>query len=1049
MNISEFFINKVITTTLLVVTVVIFGIFAYLKLPVSDLPSVDYPVITIKAAYAGANPEIMTSKVAIPLEEECMKISGLENVISKSFDGYTEVILNFEPNKNIDLMVPEVQAAIQRAKMNMPPLQDDPVFVKTNPSDRSIIEYVFYSETINEKDLYDIVDKRVVKPLHLLPGVSCIEFFAMSHAIRIKLDPDKMGAYNTTLSDVKDAIKNANLMLPGGALRGKYGNVSVNPEGQLTNPKAYDDIIIRYNSGNPITLKDIGSACSSCENENFHPRLSINGKDITSNLVFIGVHKKPGSNTIEVADNIKKLIEEVKGELPKSIKGDFVIDFSKTVRESVHEVKITLFFSFFLVLFVMLLFFGRITDTIIPGIVVPITILATCIVMYFAGFSIDNLSLLAIILAIGFIVDDSIVILENTMRHIESGISPYNASVRSSKEVTGSVISMTVSIMVVFIPIIFMPGIVGKTFKEFAFTVIIMVFCSGIISLCLTPMMNAHMLSPFDKQKVSIIREMSNSILASLIKSYSSILKIFLNRPYLSLIAWVLCILLTLFFYYKVPKSFIPPGDSGIVFGNIVTPLGTSTDQIQKYQDCIHEILKRHPDISMPWTSTGWGYGVDQSEGGIAFITKPTKSSVKVIKDVQEQISKIPYNLGSVHLLPWPVLDIDTGGNTGASGTQYSYMIFGTNRDKTNACAVELTNKLKQIPEFTDVQNNVKLDMPQLKVEIAREKASQLGISVAQIENALSDAFSQNRITDYMEGLQRYNVYLQMSDEYSKSQLDLSKIFLRSSKKNEKNNENDLVPLSTLVTVKNTVGPKQIVHYNQLNTATVSFNLAAGVPLGTATDHINKIAKQVFPASVGGSFEGTANQFLSSLNTLAILIFIAIFLLYIALGVLYESYIHPFTVLTTLPTATVGGLGLLYCCGSELSLFAYIGMFMLIGIVAKNGIMMVDFSLQDIRNNNTSASDAIYRACLVRFRPILMTGLTAIAAALPIVIGIGSNAELRRPLGIVIIGGLIVSQLVTLFVTPGFFIYMQKIQERHLNKYRFTRAHDKMKTDLP
>ena len=1034
MNISEFFIKKVITTTLLVVTIALFGVFAYLKLPVSDMPSVDCPGISVRATYWGANPEIMASQIATPLEEEFMKISGIENVISTSSDGYTKIVLTFGPDENIDLMVPEVQAAIQRAKNNMPSLQDDPVFFKKK-SNWPITQYVFYSETMGKKDLYDIIDKRVGKPLRLLSGVSSVGIYGTTHAIRIKLDPDKMGAYQTTLSDVRDAIKDANLVLPGGALRGKYGNISINPEGQLTTPEAYNDIIIKYNSGTPVTLKEIGNACNSSDNENSYQRLCIDGKDITSNLVFVCVFKKPGSNTIQVADGAKKLIEEVKKELPKSVKGDFIIDLSKTVKESVHEVKMTLGFSFFLVLFVMLLFFGRITDTIIPGVVVPITILATCIAMYFAGFSIDNLSLLAIILAIGFVVDDSIVILENTMRHIENGVSPYNASVRSSREVTGSVISMTVSIIVVFIPIIFMPGIVGKTFKEFALTVIIMVFCSGVISLCLTPMMNAHMLNPLDKQNVSKIQKVGDAVLALLIKKYSGALKIFLKRPSLSLIAWGLCIIFTLFFYYKVPKTFIPPGDSGIVFGSIVAPIGTSANQMKKYQNYVHEILKKHPDVSMPWTCTGYS-GMDESEGEVAFITNPQKkkSIGQVIEDLQEQISQIPYNLGNVNLFPCSVLNISTGGNTAASGTQYSYLISGTNGEKINACAVELTNKLKLLPEFTNVQNNVKLDLPQLKVQIAREKASQLGISVSQIENTLSDAFSQSRITDYVEGSQRYNVYLQMYDEYSKSQVDLSKIFLRSSK------TNDLIPLNTLITVKKAVGPKQIVHYNQLNTATVSFNLAAGVPLGTVTEKINKIVKDIFPASVTGSFEGTANQFLSSLKTLAILIFISIFLLYVALGVLYESYIHPFTVLTTLPTATVGGLGLLFFCNSELSLFAYIGIFMLIGIVAKNGIMMVDFSLQYIRNNNASASDAIYNACLVRFRPILMTGLTAIAAALPIVIGIGSNAELRRPLGLVIVGGLIVSQLVTLFVTPGFFIYMQKIQERHLNKYRLTRS---------
>ena len=1037
MTFSEIFIKRSVTTILIVITLVLFGVYSYFQLPVSDLPTVDSPVVSVFASYPGANPQIMASRVATPLENQFMKISGLKNVISTNSAGSTRVTLNFNPGEDVDSLIPDIQAAIQKAKRSMPELPTDPSFSKRDSSGRAIMQYVFYSHTLGRKALYDLIDKRLVQPMRMLEGVADVTTQGMPFAIRIKLDPVKMAAYNTTLNEVTSAVHSSNLMSSGGGLRSSYDTISIIPEGQLTTPKEYQNLVIKYNNSLPVTLSNIGYAYNSTADEYFNAIIRVDGKDVPSNFVVVEISKKPDANTIKVATESLAMINKIKLELPKSVKGHMLIDSSENVKDSIDKVKETFVFAFILVLIIIFLFLGRITDTLIPAVVIPISIVSTFLIMHFLGFSIDNLSLLAITLAIGFIVDDSIVVLENTMRHIERGEDPYIASLVSSREIMGSVISMSASIIIVFVPIVFMPGMVGETFREFALTVIITVICSGILSLTLTPMMNAHLLNPISIAKKSRVIKIRDKILNFIVDKYSILLKHFLKRPYFSVILWFLCIFVTFCFYISIPKSFMPKGDSGVAYGAIVTPLGTSVKQMKKFQTYIYKILKADPNVEMFLMFSGTG-GIDQSNGILVFKLKPAGERMgieKVIGELDEKFSQIPYHLGGVYVSASPVLQINTGGGTGASGSQYAYVIKGTDSEVVNSCASELTAKLKENSEFQGIQSSVKLDMPMLKMQILRDKAAVLGISVSQIETALSNAFSLGKLTDYVEGTQVHDVYMQLEDSYIQSEGDLSHIHLRSSK------FGSLVPLSDVVECIRTTGPQTITHYNQLNTATISFNLADGITLGKATETINDLSNKIFPPSVTGSFEGTAEQFVSTLKSLSILIIIAIFLLYVVLGILYESFIHPFTVLTTLPTATVGGLGFLLLFGSDLSLFAYVGMFLLIGLVVKNGIMMVDFAIQNMDNEKTSAKEAIHKACLIRFRPILMTGLTSLMGAIPIAIGVGSNASLRRPLGLVIVGGLLVSQFVTLFVTPGFFIYMQKLQDKYLNKFRLTRSY--------
>jgi len=1043
-NISDIFINRPITTALLTIAIIIFGILAYFKLPIANLPDVEYPVITISASYPGANPQIMASSVAAPLERQCMRIPGLTNIISNSSDGSTQIILNFDLNKALSQVTPDVQAAIQRAKPDLPPLPQDPTFKRINPTDFPIIQYAFYSNNLNHKELYNLVNTRAIQPISIIEGVASVETEGYPFAIRIKLDPTKMTAYNVTFSDVIDAITNTNVISSGGGLNNKYSTYSINPKGQLTTVNGYNNLVVKYSMEEPVRISDIGTVYRSTSNENFHAHAygEVVGEPKYGNYFVLNIIKQSGANTVKIANDVKELINRIKPSLPKCITSVFVYDMSQSVIASINDVKETLLFAFILVILVMFFFLGRFTDTIIPGIVLIVTVIATFLIMYLAGFSIDNLSLLALILTIGFAVDDSIVVLENTIRHIETGMSTLEASIKSVKEITSSVVSMSLSLIIVFIPIVFLEGIIGRVFKEFAFTVIIAVFCSGILSLTLTPMMNAYMLAPssLNKTKKSIVQRFNADILARIIKKYEIALRYFLNRPYLSVVIWLLCIIGTFVSYFYVPKSFIPKGDSGLLGGAIVTPQGTSSSQIRKFQNYVYNILKNDPNVFTCSVITGGNPGVNQSTGSIGVSLKPLKKRKpieEVLAGLQKKMAEIPFRLGTVYLGAQPVLPISAGGVTTAGGRSYSYVITGMSDKNVYNSTLELEKQMKKMPELSDVESDVKLNVPVITFEILHDKASSLGVRVKDIEDSLDAAYAKKKVTQFSEGTQQYEVYLEAQNKYRYSTENLSQIFVKSLTTGQ------LVPLSSVAKWKETVGPASVKHYQQLIGATISFNIRPEIPLSVVTQKINALAKQIFPVSVCGNFEGTAQQFLSVVHSMGILIFIAIFLLYILLGVLYESYIHPFTVLTTLPIATVGGLATLLLCRSELSIFAYVGIFLLMGIVVKNGIMMVDFAIQEMRDQNKTPIDAIYNACLIRFRPILMTGLTSIVGALPIVIGIGADSSLRRPLGLMIVGGLIASQIITLFVTPGIFVYMQKIQGEYLDKYQLTRSRKK------
>ena len=1041
MSFSELFIRRPITTILLTFVLVVFGVVAYFRLPTNSLPTVDYPVIVVNTYYPGASPATMASAVATPLENEFTQVNGLQFMYSDNKQGFTTITLTFSLNRNVDLVAPDVQAAITRAQNNLPKdLPSPPTYQKFNPSDSPIYYLMLYSETMPHGELYDYANHVVARKLSMVEGVSKVEAFGSKRAVRIQFDPAKLAAYQIGVDELALALKAGTVNIPGGSLNGTSRTYTIEPQGQLRSAAQYEELIIATRQGNPVRLKDVARCVDSIANDLVNIRYSPPEGQDYEKCVVMRLSRVSGANTVAVADKVTEALDEARKELPSTVNIETMFNGAGPIRESLHDVQVTVLIALVMVVMVIFFFLGRIRETVVPSIVLPISLLGTCALMLPAGFNLDTLSLMGIILAVGFLVDDAIVVLENTVRHLEAGMKPIPAALKSMKEISFTVISTSAALIIVFLPLVFMTGAVGRNLREFALTVIFAIIVSTVLALTLSPMMCARMLH-HEKEPNRIQRSIT-SFIAGIVRQYSRALHFQLRHKWIALVAWVFCIVGAGVLYFLLPKTFLPPGDSSFIFGAMIMPQGASTEQMQAYQAKVTAVVKKDPNVLKCGSVTGMMPGADQSMGFVFIRLKPPQERKLPIDQIagkfMMQLAAIPD--GICGLKAMPVLKISSGGDPTAVGADYSYMLTGLDRDSVYKAGLDLERQLRQIGFLIPFafQNSVKLTMPKLTVDIDRDRASALGITATSIEQALALSFAGGYVTQFTTDQDQYQIIPEIQKSSQRLPDNLGLLYLRSG------TTGSLVPLKSVIKWTEEAGPQNVPHAQQHEVATVSFSAWPGVPLGVVTAEVEKKAAALLPAGVHGRFVGDALEFQKSIASLGVLLLIAIFLKYIVLGILYESYIHPFTILTTLPVALFGGFFTLfsveklgqifpslafYGTNSQLSLYAYIGVFVLLGLITKNGILMVDFALQR-KAEGMNSYDAIHDACVVRFRPILMTGLCAILGAVPIAYGYGADASSRIPLGLVVVGGMIFAQVVTLFVTPGIYLYMEKIQDR-------------------
>jgi hydrophobic/amphiphilic exporter-1 (mainly G- bacteria), HAE1 family len=1034
-NFSEPFVRRPVMTAVLTLSVILFGVLSYFRLPVNDLPAVDYPVIQVQADYPGASPDTVANNIATPLERQFMQINGLELVTSKSTQGHTSLTLQFNLNKSIDAAATDVQTAISQATGSLPvDLPSPPTFSKTNPNDQPIMYIALTSDSITRGQLYDIGSTQIGQRISILPGVSRVNVFGTKSAIRIKADPSAMWARGISFEDLSSAIKNGTSYTGAGQFDSQSGTTLLRPQGQLATAEEYNRLIVGSSNGAPVYLRDIATARQSVQDERVNMRFWARGYPVPGATVVLAVFRQAGANAVEVANSIRALLPAISAELPGSVRITPLYDRSRGIVNSVNDVQETLGIAFVLVVLVIFVFLGRATDTLIPALALPISLLLTFIAMQALGYSLDNLSLMALTLAIGFLVDDAIVFLENTVRRMEHGEHALEATLQSAKEISFTIVSMTVSLAAVFIPLVFMSGLVGRIFREFAITIVISIFASGLVSLTLTPLMCARLLKDRGEgSNRTWMERRVGGVERRVLARYANGLTWCIEHRWISALIWLVCLAGTVGLFILVPKAFLPPGDSGVVTGVFIGREGSSPEQMAQLQDRVDEVLLANPNVLATVEVTGLSQFLASNQGIVFTFLKPAGTR----PPVQEEVAKLMGNMSAIpgvmaFLRPFPVLEISTGATNQNQG-QYAFSVSGINPQQVYDSGAKLMEKMHGFPGFLTVSSDYFNNTPNLDIVIRREQAKLYGVSETRILSLLRSAYSQNYVYLIKKPEDQYQVILEAKDAARENADDLSLLYIKS------DDGKRLVPLDAVVTWKKSLGPQAVNHLNQFTSMTLFFNLKPGVAIGEATDFINKAAAEAVPPTLRASLQGEALTFSNTVRDLTILMALAIFVMYVILAILYESYLHPLTVLSTLPTALVGGLLTLYLFGEQASLYAFVGMFMLMGIVKKNGIMIVDFALQRI-DLGESAEKAIHDASMDRFRPILMTTLAAVFGAIPIALGFGADGASRRPLGLVIVGGLVVSQFITLFITPVIYLYLEEFQEKVLNRTSFFRS---------
>jgi len=1035
-GLSKPFIERPVMTMLLTVSIIVFGILTFKQLAVNDLPAVDYPVISVSASYPGANPETMANTIATPLEKQFTQIPGLTLSTSSSTQGSTNITLQFELSKSIDSAAIDVQAAIQRASGQLPnDLPSPPRFEKANPNDQPVMYIALTSDTLTDGDLYKYATSQVQQRINILPGVSQVQIFGVKSAIRVKVDPGALASRNITFDELSAAIRAGSSYSGAGQFDGKDKSFVLRPNGQIESAEGYRNLIVaRGKDNSPVYLRDVANVMDSVQDERLSRHFFARGYNPPASVIVMAVSRQAGANAVEVAQSITALLPQLRLELPGSINLIPTFDRAQSIVHSVEDVQVTLFIAFILVIIVIFVFLGRATDTLIPVVALPLSLLVTFLAMWALNYSINNLTLMALTLAIGFLVDDAIVFLENVVRRSEAGESIYRATLNSAGEISFTILSMTLSLAAVFIPLVFMPGLLGRIFREFAVTIIVAIFASGLISLTLTPLMCARLLKERGPgHKKSWMERFTEKFLTPIINSYSRSLNWFLDHGWLALPIILMCGVGLWYFFTALPFTLLPTGDSGVIRGALLMQEGTSPQQQRTMQEKLDPILQANPAVDKYFTVAGSGRAGSSGIFTVLFL-KPAQERVpieQVALELRKALSGLPGIFPTLN--PQPVLQINIGA-TGSAFGRYSYSLSGINPDEVYAAADALSAKFKEYPGFVaPPRSNLFRNQPNIDIDIDRDRASLYGISTTKLQSLLRAAYSQNFVYLIKQPDDQYQVILEVDDKSRSNPEDLRQLYVRPDGKDT------LIPVRALTRSDPKLGLQAVNHTNQFTSVTFGFDTKPDVALGDVTAYIQKTAAEVLPATVKGELQGEGLVLQQLFEALPFLVIAALFVMYVILGILYESYVHPITVLSTLFPAVVGGLMTLWLFNSTLSLYSVIGLFLLMGIVKKNGIMIVDFALHRL-DEGYDLRSAIHEASVERFRPIIMTTLAALMGAVPLALGYGADGSSRRPLGLVIVGGLIISQLITLYITPVVYLALEWFQENVLDRVPFLRS---------
>ena len=998
------------------ISVLFFGIIGYRNLPVNDLPQMDYPTIQVSANLPGASPEVMAATVATPLEKKFSTIQGLESMTSSNTQGSTSITMQFSLDRNIDAAAQDVNSMISASMGVLPTMPAPPTYQKVNPAEWPIMFYAMIGETVRDTTTYNYVDSVIAPNLSTIQGVSEVIKYGKKYAVRIQVNPHSLATKGIGINEVASALSAGNVNIPGGTLDGPYQSYTLDPHGQLKKAEDYNPLIIAYQKGYPVRVQDVGKSIDSVDSK--RATVWYVNDEMSQKTVVFAIRKQPGANAVDVARQVKEIMPKLQGEIPQGIEVRLLFDQTDFIKSSIKDVQFTLLLTVGLVVIVIFLFLRSFRPTIITSIAVPLSLVATFAVMYLCGYSLNNLSLMALVLSVGFVVDDAIVMLENIIRRMEMGEDAMTASTRGSQEIGFTILSMTISLVVVFIPVLFMGGIVGRILREFSVSIAAAILISGFVSLTLTPMMASIFLKNHTAGKHGRLYELSERVFNAMLAFYERSLRKVLQYRLIALIFTIVIMAGTIWVYKISPGGFIPGEDRNFFICFVMASDTISYADMAAHQDVLNKIVIDDPDVDSIISVSA----VPNNNKGFIFAravdSKKRKRSIdQIINELRPKVNVIP----GLMVFPMNPPPIEIGGKE--SNALYSYTLKSEDLNNLYVYGKDFEQQARAIPGLTDVSSDLSFRSLKMEINIDRDKASALGLTAQQIENALTYAFSGGKVSTIYAATTQYDVDLELEESFSAYPDILELLFIKSA-------TGKLVPLNTVATIKKTLGPLSVNHQGQRPAATISFNLLPGYSIGPATEQIRKLAEKVLPTSISSSFEGAAQAFETSFAKLGFLLFVTIVVIYIVLGILYESYLHPITILSALPLAGFGALVALRIFSMELDLYAFVGIILLVGLVKKNGIMMIDFALEAERKENKPAEEAILDACRVRFRPIMMTTMAALFGTLPIALGVGAGGESRQPLGVAVVGGLFFSQFLTMYITPVFYVYIDKLNTR-------------------